>query len=162
MPIVSSYTIARRRHPNHLGCVRPMGRFGARQAQNKPKTPPERPKKRIAGGEPRGPAQRGAPVWFDHKIPCGSPGSGGTLNVGASRAGRYFPTASGRLYPDLGAKMENAPKTKQAASRHQLGQFQPHGALRGGRPVALTGPTCEATSRSLTRERRAIRATQRD
>jgi hypothetical protein len=29
MPIVSSYTVARRRQPNHLGCVRPMGRFGA-------------------------------------------------------------------------------------------------------------------------------------
>jgi hypothetical protein len=39
-----------------------MGRFGARQAQNMPKTPPKHPKKRIAGGEPRGPAQRGAHV----------------------------------------------------------------------------------------------------
>jgi hypothetical protein len=28
MPIVSSYTVARRRQPNHLGCVRPMGRLG--------------------------------------------------------------------------------------------------------------------------------------
>jgi len=162
MPIVGSYTVARRRHPNHLGCVRPMGRFGARQAQNMPKTPPERPKKRIAGGEPRGPAQRGAPVWPDHRDPCEPPGSDGTLSAGAPRAGRCFPAALGRLHPDLGAKMENAPNPKQAASRHQLGQFQPHGALRGGRPVALTGPTRGATSRSLTRERRAIRATRRD
>jgi hypothetical protein len=29
MPIVSSYTIARRRQPNHIGCVGPMGCFGA-------------------------------------------------------------------------------------------------------------------------------------
>ena len=27
MPIVSNYTIARRRQPDHLGCVRPTGRF---------------------------------------------------------------------------------------------------------------------------------------
>jgi hypothetical protein len=129
-----------------------MGRFGARQAQNMPKTTPERPKKRIAGGEPRGPAQRGAPVWLDHRGPCKLPRSDG----------RCFLAALGRLHPDLGAKMENVPKTKQAASRHQLGQFEPRMALRGGRPVALTGPTRGATSRSLTRERRAIRATQRD
>jgi hypothetical protein len=160
MPIVSSYTVARRRHPNHLGCVRPMGRFGARQAQNRPKTPPERPKKRIAGGEPRGPAQRGAPVWFDHKDPCGPPGGDRTLSVGAPRAGHCLSGTLGRLHPDLGAKMENAPNPKQAASRHQLGQFQLHMALRGGRPVALTGPTRGATSRSLTREWRVIRATQ--
>ena len=60
----------------------------ARQAQNMPKTPPERPKNRIAGGEPRGPAQRGAPVWPDHMDPCEPPGSDGTLSVGAPRAGR--------------------------------------------------------------------------
>jgi hypothetical protein len=163
MPIVSSYTVARRWQPNHRGCVRPTGRFGARQAENMPKTPPERPKKRITGGEPRGPAQRGgAPVWPDHRDPCEPPGSDGTLSAGAPRASRCFPAALGRLHPDLGAKMENAPKTKQAASRHQLGQFQPHMALRGGRPVVLTGPTRGATSRSLTRERRAIRATRRD
>jgi len=160
MPIVSSYTVARRWQPNHLGCVRPMGRFGARQAQNRPKTPPERPKKRIAGGEPRGSAQRGAPVWFDHKDPCGPPGSDGTLSVGAPRVGHCLPAALGRLHPDLGAKMENAPNPKQAASRHQLGQFQPHRALRGGRPVALTGPTRGATSCSLTREWQVIRATR--
>jgi hypothetical protein len=160
MPIVGSYTVAQRRHPNHLGCVRPMGRFGARQAQNRPKTPPERPKKRITGGEPRGPAQRSAPVWFDHKDPCGPRGSDGTLSVGAPRVGHGLPAALGRLHLDLGAKMENAPNPKQAASRHQLGQFQPHGALRGGRPVALTGPTRGATSRSLKREWRVIRATQ--
>ena len=160
MPTVSSYTVARRRHPNHLGCVRPMGRSGARQAQNRPKTPPERPKKRIAGGEPRGPAQRGAPVWFDHKDPCGPPGSDGTLSAGSPRAGRCFPAALGRLHPDLGAKIENAPNPIQAASRHQLGQFQPRRALRGDRPVALTGPTRGATSRSLTREWWVIRATQ--
>jgi hypothetical protein len=161
MPIVSSYTVARMRQPNHLGCVRPMGRFGARQAQNWPKTPPERPNKCIAGGEPRGPAQRGAPVWFDHKDPCGPPGSDGTLSAGAPRVGRCLPVALGRLHPYLGAKMENAPNPKQAASRHQLGQFQPHRALRGGKLVALTCPTRAATSRSLTREWRVIRATQR-
>jgi hypothetical protein len=164
MPIVSSYTVTRRRQPNHLGCVRPMGRFGARQAHNRPKTPPECPKKCIAGGEPRGPAQRGAPVWFDHKDPCGSPGSDGTLSASAPRVGRCLPVALGglgRLHPDLGAKMENAPTPKQAASRHQLGQFQPHMALRGGRRVALTGPTRAATSRSLTREWRVIRAERR-
>jgi hypothetical protein len=137
-----------------------MGRFGARQAQSRPKTPPQRPKKRIAGGEPRGPAQRGAPVWFDHKDPCGPTGSDGTLSVGAPRVGHCSPAALGRLHPDLGAKMENAPDPKQAAIRHQLGQFEPHMALRGGRPVALTGPTRGATSRSHTREWRVIRATR--
>jgi hypothetical protein len=149
MPIVSSYTVARRWHPNHLGCVRPTGRFGARQAQNSPKTPPERPKKCIVGGEPREPAQRGAPVWFDHEDTCGPPGSDGTLSVGASRVGHCLPVVLGRLHLDSGAKMENAPNPKQAA-KHQL----------GGRPVALTGPTRGATSRSLTREWRVIRATQ--
>jgi hypothetical protein len=139
-----------------------MGRFGARQALDMPKTPPERPKKCIAGGEPRGPAQRGAPVWPDHMDPCEPHGSDGTLSAGAPRAGRCFTAALGRLHPYLGAKMENAPKTKQAASRRQLGQFQPHRALRGGRPVVLTGPTRGATSLSVTRERRAIRATRRD
>jgi hypothetical protein len=68
-----------------------MGCFGARQAQNTPKTPPkrrpERPKRRIAGGEPRGPVQRGAHVWFDHKDPCGPPGSDGALSMGAPRVG---------------------------------------------------------------------------
>jgi hypothetical protein len=87
-----------------------MGRFGARQAQNKPKTPPERPKKRIAGGEPQGPARRGVPVWFDHKDPCGPPGSDGTLNVGATRVGHCLPAALGRLHPDLGAKNGKRPK----------------------------------------------------
>ena len=132
MPIVSSYMVARRRQPDHLGCVRPMGRFGARQAQNMPKTPPERPKKRTAGGEPRGPTQRGAPVWLNHRDPCEPPGSDGTLSAGAPHAGRCFPAALGHLYPDLGAEMKNAPNSKQAASKHQLGQFQPHKALRGG------------------------------
>jgi hypothetical protein len=160
MPIVSGYTIARRWHPNHLGCVRPTGRSGAHQAHNRPKTPPERPKKRIAGGEPRGPARRGAPVWFDHKDPCGPPGSDGTLGVGASRVGHCLLVALGLLHSDLGAKMENAPNPKQATSRHQLGQFQPHWALRGGRPVALTGLTRGATSRSLTRGWWVIRATR--
>ena len=147
--------VARRRQPNHLGCVRPMGRFGARQVQNMPKTHTERPKKRIAGGKPRGPAQRGAPVWPDHGDPREPLGSDGTLSAGAPRASRCFPAALGRLHPDLGAKMENAPNPNQAASRHQLGQFQPHRALRGGRPVALTGPTRAAihTSRSLTHAR---------
>ena len=139
-----------------------MGRFGARQAQNMPKTPLERPKKGIAGGEPRGPAQRGATVWFDHKDPCGPPGGDGTLSVGAPRVGHSLLAALGRLHLDLWAKMENTPNPKQAVSKHQLGQFQPHMALRGGRPVALTGPTRGATSRSLTREQRAIRATRRD
>jgi hypothetical protein len=58
----------------------------ARQAQNRPKTPLERPKKRIAGGEPRGPAQRGAPVWPDHRDPCEPPGSDATLSAGAPQA----------------------------------------------------------------------------
>jgi hypothetical protein len=83
-----------------------------------PKTPLERPKKRIAGGEPQGPAQRGAPVWPDHRDPCEPPGNDGTLSAGAPRAGRSFPVALGRLHPDLGAIMENAPNPKQAASRH--------------------------------------------
>jgi hypothetical protein len=125
-----------------------------------PKTPPERPKKRIAGGEPRGPAQRGAPVWFDHKDPCKPPGSDETLSAGAQRVDRCFPAALGCLYPDLWAKMENTPNPKQAANRHQLGQFQPHMALRGGRLVAVTSMTRVATSRSLTREWWVIRATQ--
>jgi hypothetical protein len=162
MPIVSSFSVSRRQQPNHLGCVRPIGRFGARRAQNGPQTPPERLKKRIVGGEPRRPTQRGAPVWPDLRDPCEPPGCDGTLSSCAPRASRCFPAASGRLHPDLGAKMENAPKTKQAASRHQLGQFQPHRTLRGGRPVALTGPTRGATSRSPTRERRAVPATRRD
>jgi hypothetical protein len=153
--------VARRRQPNHLGCVRPMGRFGARQAQNRPKMPPERPKKRIAGGEPQGPAERGAPVWFDHRDPCGPPGSDGILSAGAPRVGRCLPAALGHLHLDLGAKMENAPNPKQAASRHQLGPFQPHRALREGRLFALTGPTRAATSRSLRRKRWVIRATRR-
>jgi hypothetical protein len=158
---VSSYTVARRRQPNHLGCVRPMGRFGARQAHNSPKTPPERLEKRFAGGEPRGPAQRGAQsVWPDHRDPCGPSESDGTLSAGTPRVGRCFQVVLRRLHPDLGAKIENAPKTKQAVIIQQLGQFQSHRALRGGRPVALTGPTRGATSRSLTRERRYIRATQ--
>jgi hypothetical protein len=118
MPIVGSYTIARRRQPNHLGYVPSLGRFGARRAQNMPKTPPERPKKRIAGEEPRGPAQRGAPVWPDHIDPCEPLGSDGTLSVGAPRASRCFPAASGRLHPYLGAKTENAPDPKRAATRH--------------------------------------------
>jgi hypothetical protein len=162
MPIVSSFTIARRLQPNHLGSVRPIARFGARRAQNGPKTPPERPKKRIAGGEPRRPTQRGAPVWSDHRDPCKPPGSDGTLSAGAPRAGCCFPVVRGRLLPYLGGQMENAPDPKQAASRHQLGQFQPHRALRGGRPIALTGLTRRATSCtcSLTRERRDIRATR--
>jgi hypothetical protein len=125
-----------------------------------PKTPPERPKKRIGSGEPRGPAQRGAPVWFDHTDPCGPRGSNGTLSVGAPRVSHCLPAALGRLHPDLGAKMENAPNPKQAVSKHQLGQFQLHMALRGGRPVALTGPTRGATSRRLTRDWRAVRATR--
>jgi hypothetical protein len=112
-----------------------MGRFGARQAQNMPKTPRERPKKRIAGGEPRGPAQRGAPVWFDHKDPCGPTGSDGALSVGAPRVGHCLPAALGRLRPDLGAKtgakIKNAPNPKQAASRHHLGQFQPQRVFVG-------------------------------
>ena len=131
MPIVSSYTVARRRHPNHLGCVRPMGRFGARQAQNRPKTPPERPKKRIAGGEPRGPAQRGAPVWPDHMDPCEPPGSDGTRSAGAPRAGRCFPAASGRLHPDLGAKMENAQTLIKLPTDTSSANFSSHGLARG-------------------------------
>jgi hypothetical protein len=126
-----------------------MGRLGARQAQNGPKTPLERPKKRIAGGEPRGPAQRGAHVWFDHMDPRGPPGSNVTISAGAPRVGRCLPAALGRLHSYLGAKMESAPNPKQAASRHQLGQFQSREALRGGRLVALTGPTRAATSRGL-------------
>jgi hypothetical protein len=130
-----------------------------------PRTPPKRPPKRIGGGEPRGPAQRGAPVWFDHNGPCGPPqppGSDGTLSADAPRVGRCLPAALGRLHPDLGAKMENAPNPKQAASRHQLGQFQPHMALRVGRLVALKGPTRAAihTSRSLTRRHTGIESTR--
>ena len=100
-------------------------------------------------------------VWPDHMDPCGPPGSDGTLSAGAPRAGRCFPAVLGRLHPNLGAKMENAPNPKQAASRHQLGQFQPHGALRGGRPVVMTGPTRAGTNRSLTRKWWFIRVTQR-
>jgi hypothetical protein len=126
-----------------------------------PNPPPERPKQCLAGGEPRGPAQRGATGWFNHRGPCGPPASDETLIVGAPRVGRCLLVASGRLHPDLGAKMENAPNPTQAASRRQLGQFQPHRALRGGRLVALTGSTRVATSRSLAREWWAIRATRR-
>jgi hypothetical protein len=116
MSIVSSYTVARMRQPNHLGCVRPMGRFGAHQAQNRPKTPPERPKKRIAGGEPQGLAQRGAPVWFDHKDPCGPPKSDGTLSAGAPRVGRCLLVALGRLHRHL-AYFDQWKQTRSRARR---------------------------------------------
>jgi hypothetical protein len=161
MPIVSSYTVARRRQPNHLGCVRPIGRFGARRAQNGPKTPPDRtPQKAYR----RRRAPKADAAWRTclarPQGRCGLLGSDGILSAGAPRTGRCFLAASGRLHPDLGAKMENAPKTKQAASRHRLGQFQPHTALRGGIPVAPTGPTRVATNRSLAREQRDIRVTR--
>jgi len=125
----------------------------ARQAENMSKTPPQRPKNRIAGEEPEG--RRSVAHLFGPTT-----WTRANLSVGAPRAGRCFPAALGRLHPDLGAKMENAPNPKQAASRHQLGQFQPHRALRGGRPVALTGPARGATSRSPARGRRVIHATQ--
>jgi hypothetical protein len=99
-------------------CLRLLGTM-ARHASNMPKTPLERPKKCIAGGEPRGPAQRGAPVWPDHKDgPCGPPRNDESLSAWAPRVGHCFSVALGRLHPDLGNKMENVPNPKQAASRH--------------------------------------------
>ena len=116
MPIVSSYTVAQRRQPNHLGCVR-----------NMPKTCPKRPRARPK--HPRTPkkvyrrrrAPRAGATWriclARPQGPVRTPRSDGTLSAGAPRVGRCFPASSRRLHPDLGAKMENAPRSETAVKR---------------------------------------------
>jgi hypothetical protein len=124
---------------------------GPEHAQNAPKTPQKAYRRRRA--------PRAGATWRTCLVrpqgPVRTPWERRDPQRGRSARGALL--TSGR---NLGAKMENAPNPKQAVSRHQLGQFHLHRALRGGRPVALTGPTRGATSRSLTRERWAIRATQ--
>jgi hypothetical protein len=128
MPIVSSYTVAQSRQPNHLGA---FGRCGLLEPVRLGAT------WRTCSVRPRGPVR----TPWERRAP----------QRGRSARGPLLTGGTGAFAPRFRAKMENAPNPKQAASRHQLGQFQPHMALRAGRLVALTGPTRATTSRSLTR-----------